>query len=156
MGRRTDSTKSGDPSREPLQAGEDPGPSKWPTWNLAKTALVVSIGGGFNFGYQLLITNPAQEALIQFLNDSYAETHGIRQDRVGLEFIWGIIISSFFWGATVGALMIQTISDRLGRNPVACRGLISMSTGVMLQVGLVVGSITAMPEYPFGKVEAML
>lgn len=42
-------------------------------------------GGGFNFGYQLLITNPAQEALIQFLNDSYAETHGVRQDRAGLE-----------------------------------------------------------------------
>ncbi|KAL6739815.1 hypothetical protein Aduo_013223 [Ancylostoma duodenale] len=202
-----DSTKSDDPSRVPLRAGQEAGPSKWPTGNLAKAALVVSIGGGFTFGYQLLITNPAQEALIQFLNDSYAETHGSRQDRVGLEFIWGIIISSFFWGATVGALTIQTISDRLGRknaiianfilqligvgltilsfftgsyiiytvsriilgfaisvsigvgplfliecSPVAVRGLISMSTGVMLQVGLVVGSITAMPEI-FGTID---
>uniref|UniRef100_A0A7I4YP36 MFS domain-containing protein n=1 Tax=Haemonchus contortus TaxID=6289 RepID=A0A7I4YP36_HAECO len=180
---------------------KEPSSSQWPTWNLAKAALLVSIGGGFNFGYQLLITNPAQLAFIQFLNDSYAETHGIRQDRGTLEFLWGVIVSTFFWGATVGALLIQTIADRLGRkngiiftflvqiiavameivsffansyilfsisrivlgaaisvslgigpmfiiecSPVGCRGMISMATGVMLQVGLVIGSISAMPE----------
>ncbi|KAK6015167.1 transporter, major facilitator family protein, partial [Ostertagia ostertagi] len=158
-------------------------------------------GGGFNFGYQLLITNPAQLAFIQFLNDSYAETHGVREDRATLEFLWGVIVSTFFWGATVGALLIQTTADRLGRkngiiftfvvqiiavaleifsffansyivysvarivlgaaisislgiapmfiiecSPVGCRGMISMATGVLLQLGLVVGSITAMPE----------
>ncbi|PIO59826.1 hypothetical protein TELCIR_18698, partial [Teladorsagia circumcincta] len=142
--------------------------------------------GGFNFGYQLLITNPAQMAFIQFLNDSYAESHGVREDRQSLEFLWGTIVSSFFWGATVAALLIQTTADRLGRllcvlafqansyiiysiariilgaaisvsigiapmfiiecSPVGCRGVVSMGTGVLLQVGLVVGSITAMPE----------
>ncbi|PIO55480.1 hypothetical protein TELCIR_23133, partial [Teladorsagia circumcincta] len=71
--------------------------------------------GGFNFGYQLLITNPAQLAFIQFLNDSCAETHGVREDRATLEFLWGVIVSTFFWGATVGALLIQTTADRLGR-----------------------------------------
>ncbi|KAK6750325.1 hypothetical protein RB195_002350 [Necator americanus] len=203
-GSKEHSKESNEPqklSKELLAGSRRAQGSKWPTWNLAKTALMVSIGGGFNFGYQLLITNPAQEALIQFLNDSYAEYHGTRQDRAGLEFIWGVIVSSLFWGATVGSLVIQTVADRLGRkygiisnfvlqvfsivltilsfftnsyilytasrvllgiaisisigigpmfiiecSPVACRGLISMSTGVMLQVGLVAGSITAMPE----------
>ncbi|KAK5984321.1 Transporter major facilitator family protein [Trichostrongylus colubriformis] len=175
--------------------------SKLPTWNLAKAALLVSIGGGFNFGYQLLITNPAQAAFIEFLNDSYAKTHGVYESRETLVFIWGVIVSTFFWGATVGALLIQTVADRLGRrngiigsflvqiiavaleilssftnsyilyslarillgaaigvsigigpmfiiecSPLACRGMISMATGILLQVGLVVGSITAMPE----------
>ncbi|KJH46726.1 transporter, major facilitator family protein [Dictyocaulus viviparus] len=175
--------------------------SQWPSWHLSLTALLVSIGGGFNFGYQLLITNPAQEAFIQFLNLSYIEFHGVQEDRKSYEYIWGVIVSSFFWGATVGALLIQTIADCFGRkigiiltffaqlicltleivsyyinsyilysisrivlgiaisvclgigpmfiiecSPVACRGMISMVTGIMLQVGIVVGSIYAMPE----------
>ncbi|KHJ83632.1 hypothetical protein OESDEN_16667, partial [Oesophagostomum dentatum] len=155
----------------------------------------------------LVITNPAQEALIQFLNDSYADTHGKRLDREGLEYIWGPIVSSLFWGATIGSLLIQAISDRLGRkygiitnfslqaismglsvlsqlmgsyilytvsrillgiglsisigiaplfilecSPVSCRGMVSMSTGIMLQAGLVGGAIAAMPQI-FGTVE---
>ncbi|KAJ1354061.1 hypothetical protein KIN20_010871, partial [Parelaphostrongylus tenuis] len=96
------------------------GSSPWPTWNLAITALLVSLGGGFNFGYQLLITNPAQEAFIQFVNISYTETHGVQQNREALEFIWGVIVSTFFWGATVGSLLIQTVADSFGRK----RGLV--------------------------------
>ncbi|KAJ1372780.1 hypothetical protein KIN20_035030 [Parelaphostrongylus tenuis] len=184
------------------------GSSPWPTWNLAITALLVSLGGGFNFGYQLLITNPAQEAFIQFVNISYTETHGVQQNREALEFIWGVIVSTFFWGATVGSLLIQTVADSFGRkrglvltffvqiisvlvaiasyfttsyiiysisritlgiaisvslgigpmfiiecSPVACRGMISMATGVMLQLGLVAGAISAMPE-TWGTVES--
>ncbi|PIO64381.1 hypothetical protein TELCIR_13992, partial [Teladorsagia circumcincta] len=119
--------------------------------------------GGFNFGYQLLITNPAQLAFIQFLNDSYAETHGVREDRATLEFLWGVIVSTFFWGATANSYIVFSISRivlgaaisiSLGIapmfiiecSPVGCRGMISMATGVLLQLGLVVGSITAMPE----------
>ncbi|KAK6055677.1 hypothetical protein COOONC_06818 [Cooperia oncophora] len=71
--------------------------------------------GGFNFGYQLLITNPAQAAFVQFVNDSYAELHGVRQDKENLEFIWGVIVSTFFWGATVAALLIQITADYFGR-----------------------------------------
>ncbi|VDM58877.1 unnamed protein product [Angiostrongylus costaricensis] len=166
----------------------------------------VFLGGGFNFGYQLLITNPAQEAFIQFLNISYMETHGVQQNRETLEFIWGVIVSMFFWGATLGSLLIQTIADWFGRrngvivmfivqivsllivvisyfttsyiiysisrlvlgvaisvslgigpmfiiecSPPACRGMISMATGFMIQLGLVAGSITAMPELSAGS-----
>ncbi|VDL77055.1 unnamed protein product, partial [Nippostrongylus brasiliensis] len=72
-------------------------------------------GGGFVFGYQLLITNPAQAAFIEFVDHSYNKTHGESKDAKTIEFIWGIIVSSFFWGATIGSLLIQTVSDRLGR-----------------------------------------
>ncbi|KAE9421855.1 hypothetical protein Angca_005572, partial [Angiostrongylus cantonensis] len=168
----------------------------------------IFLGGGFNFGYQLLITNPAQEAFIQFLNISYTEIHGVQQNQEALEFIWGVIVSTFFWGATLGSLLIQTIADWFGRkngvilmfivqivslliaissyfatsyiiysisrlvlgvaisvslgigpmfiiecSPPACRGLISMTTGFMIQLGLVAGSITAMREM-WGTVES--
>uniref|UniRef100_A0A158P6R4 MFS domain-containing protein n=1 Tax=Angiostrongylus cantonensis TaxID=6313 RepID=A0A158P6R4_ANGCA len=160
-----------------------------------------SPGGGFSFGYQVLITNPAQAAFIQFLNTSYTETHGVQQNRENLELIWGVIVSTFFWGATLGSLLIQVIADSFGRkkgivlafvvqiaslviaiasyfttsyitysisrvilgvavsvnlgigpmfivecSPVACRGMISLATGFMLQLGVIAGSIAAMPE----------
>ncbi|KAJ1372781.1 hypothetical protein KIN20_035031 [Parelaphostrongylus tenuis] len=175
--------------------------SPWPNWKLSLMAFLVSLGGGFNFGYQLVITNPAQKAFIQFLNTSYIDTHGVQQNQETLEFIWGVIASAYFWGATVGALLIQTVADRMGRkkgilvmfilqiiclvitiasyfissyiiytvsrvalgitvsislgigpmfiiecSPMACRGMISMATGFLLQLGRVAGSITGMPE----------
>ncbi|WKY03738.1 hypothetical protein Q1695_005026 [Nippostrongylus brasiliensis] len=183
------------------EKGSGKGKQSWPNRHLAVTTMLVSLGGGFVFGYQLLITNPAQAAFIEFVDHSYNKTHGEGKDAKTIEFIWGIIVSSFFWGATIGSLLIQTVSDRLGRkigilvmfiiqnvacaleilshfadnyilysiarillgiaisiaigigpmfiiecSPVAVRGLVSMSTGVLLQCGLVVGSITAMPE----------
>ncbi|VDP12487.1 unnamed protein product [Heligmosomoides polygyrus] len=157
--------------------------------------------GGFMFGYQLLITNPAQDAFMAFLNSSYQEIHGETKDSEFIGYLWGVIVSSFFWGATAGSLLIGMIADWVGRkngliftyivqilavimeiisfftnsyimytvsrillgvaisisigigpmfviecSPVSCRGIISMSTGVLLQCGLVVGSIVAMPE----------
>ena len=86
--------------------------SKWPSWRLALTAVLVSFGGGFNFGYQLLITNPSQEAFLQFVNSSLA-AEGTSVDRIELEAFWGVLVSLFFWGATVGSFFIQVIADKL-------------------------------------------
>ena len=44
---------------------------KLPPLKLFAIAVLISFGGTFHFGYQLLITNPAQHALIAFLNASY-------------------------------------------------------------------------------------
>ncbi|VDM58878.1 unnamed protein product [Angiostrongylus costaricensis] len=83
--------------------------------NLVHHQAILSVGGGFMFGYQVLITNPAQGAFIQFLNISYTKTHGVQQNQETLELIWGLVMSTFFWGATLGSLLIQVIADSLGR-----------------------------------------
>lgn len=47
--------------------------TKFPGWRLLCVALIVSFGGSFNFGYQLVITNPSQNAFITFLNESFQQ-----------------------------------------------------------------------------------
>ncbi|CAI4224336.1 unnamed protein product [Auanema sp. JU1783] len=174
--------------------------SSFPSRNLAVIAFVVSIGGAFNFGYQLLITNPAQDAFLSFTNASLTKQN-IHVSANELGDIWGIIVSSFFWGATIGSFLIQFLSEKLGRirglifslviqciacaltilsyfmtshivytisriilggaisvslgiapifitecSPSACRGVVSLITGIMIQVALVFGATIAMPQ----------
>ncbi|CAJ0952814.1 unnamed protein product, partial [Mesorhabditis belari] len=175
--------------------------SSIPGTNLALTALVVSLGGSANFAYHLIITNPAQEAFIQFLNGSFYEKHEERLDSNQLETLWSLIVSILYWGTIVGALLIQTLSQKLGRkhaltvvnvgqvgaiilalfayymndyiiygisrlllgvaqaislgigpmyivecSPTRCRGVISLSTGLIMQSFIVVAAIVALPK----------
>ncbi|CAI4224988.1 unnamed protein product [Auanema sp. JU1783] len=174
--------------------------SQLPGVHLMAMALLVAFGGSFSFGYQLVITNPAQDAFIDFVNRSLSSS-GKYYELNELESIWGGIISLFFWGSTCGSLFISIIVHKLGRknglqlshfihilscllsiasyqyvnhrlyafsrfligfafsislgvapmfiaecSPKHCRGKISMTTGVLLQIGLVVGAVTAMPH----------
>uniref|UniRef100_A0A914C5Z8 Uncharacterized protein n=1 Tax=Acrobeloides nanus TaxID=290746 RepID=A0A914C5Z8_9BILA len=41
-----------------------------PNWKLLCTALIVSLGGSFQFGFQLTIPNPAENAFQNFVNAS--------------------------------------------------------------------------------------
>ncbi|KHJ88727.1 Tat pathway signal sequence domain protein [Oesophagostomum dentatum] len=62
-----------------------PKKSSLPPLRLQLTAILVALGGPFNFGYQLLITNPAQEAFLQFLNDSHYLNKNEALEREQLE-----------------------------------------------------------------------
>ncbi|KIH46669.1 transporter, major facilitator family protein [Ancylostoma duodenale] len=163
--------------------------SSLPPPKLLLTAILVALGGPFNFGYQLLITNPAQEAFLQFLNDSHFLNKNEYLEREQLEGRWSFIISIFFWGCTTGALLIRGLSEKFGRknalqqtnaatyaiarfllgfsitislgtapmfitecSPKECRGVTSLTNGVVLQVAVVVGAVLAMPQL-FGTVE---
>ncbi|CAJ0601424.1 unnamed protein product [Cylicocyclus nassatus] len=181
--------------------------SSLPPLKLQLTAILVALGGPFNFGYQLLITNPAQEAFLQFLNDSHYQNKNEYLDREQLEGKWSFIISIFFWGCTTGAFLIRSLSEKFGRknalqishalqlvscgltiysyfvtnaaiyaiarfllglaiaislgtapmfitecSPKECRGVTSLTNGVVLQLALVFGAITAMPQL-LGTVE---
>ncbi|KAK6750327.1 hypothetical protein RB195_002351 [Necator americanus] len=121
--------------------------SSLPPSKLLLTAILVALGGPFNFGYQLLITNPAQEAFLQFLNGSHFLSKNEYLEREELEGRWSFIISLFFWGCTTGAFLIRGLSD----NPKECRGVTSLTNGVVLQIALVVGAVLAMPQL-FGTV----
>nr|CDJ98159.1 General substrate transporter domain containing protein [Haemonchus contortus] len=89
--------------------------SKLPSGRLFIAAVLVALGGPFNFGYQLLITNPSQEAFIQFLNDSHHQNHNESLSREQLEGRWSFIISVFFWGCLAGAFLIRILAEKFGR-----------------------------------------
>ncbi|VDL79438.1 unnamed protein product [Nippostrongylus brasiliensis] len=96
-------------SREPQKPSHSPPP------RLLLSAVLVALGGPFNFGYQLLITNPSQEAFIQFLNRSHFLNRNEYLSREDLESQWSLVISIFFWGCTAGAFLIRVLSEKFGR-----------------------------------------
>ncbi|CAI5448077.1 unnamed protein product [Caenorhabditis angaria] len=89
--------------------------STWPPFRLGFIAILVSFGSSFNFGFQLLITNPAQQAFISFLNDSKTQ-QGIKvEDVKSLENEWSLIVAVFFLGSIFGAFLIRAVSENFGR-----------------------------------------
>ncbi|KAK0415293.1 hypothetical protein QR680_011874 [Steinernema hermaphroditum] len=87
----------------------------FPGVRLAFVAILVSIGGAFNFGYQLVITNPSQDAFIRFLNSSLVEHYGADLTIIQLENIWSAIVAILFVGAIGGSLNIRFVAERFGR-----------------------------------------
>ncbi|TKR76817.1 hypothetical protein L596_017897 [Steinernema carpocapsae] len=87
----------------------------YPGVKLAIIALFVSIGGAFNFGYQLVITNPSQDSFIRFLNESLVTHYGADLSIVELENIWSVIVAILFVGAIVGSLQIRFVAEKFGR-----------------------------------------
>ncbi|KAF8372964.1 hypothetical protein PRIPAC_79393 [Pristionchus pacificus] len=160
------------------------------------SAIVLALSGGFHFGYNLVITNPAQDAFLKFLNESSGP-----MSNDSLNNYWPIIVSLLYFGGIFGSFYIRIAADRLGRkrsiylttvgqtiscllstlsyfilsahlyafsrfllgffqsmavgiaplfisesSPPHIRGRISLSTGLFVQLSIVVGSIIAMPQ----------
>uniref|UniRef100_A0AC34Q4J4 Major facilitator superfamily (MFS) profile domain-containing protein n=1 Tax=Panagrolaimus sp. JU765 TaxID=591449 RepID=A0AC34Q4J4_9BILA len=163
-------------------------------------ALAVSSGGAIHFGFQFVVTDPSEDAFLDFVRDSYHAHYANRLKQATLEDIWSVIVSLFFVGAIFGALSIRFVSEKFGRrrslvlayfissisvflsalsyfinsfelytltrltlgfavclsvgvgalylseiSPKRCRGFVGMSTGVFVQLGLLLGSLVAMP-----------
>uniref|UniRef100_A0A1I7Z618 MFS domain-containing protein n=1 Tax=Steinernema glaseri TaxID=37863 RepID=A0A1I7Z618_9BILA len=87
----------------------------FPGAKLTFVALLVSIGGAFNFGYQLVITNPSQDAFLRFLNGSLVAHYGADLSTVELENVWSVIVAILFVGAIFGSLHIRFVAERFGR-----------------------------------------
>ncbi|KHJ91083.1 Tat pathway signal sequence domain protein [Oesophagostomum dentatum] len=125
-----------------------PKKSSLPPLRLQLTAILVALGGPFNFGYQLLITNPAQEAFLQFLNDSHYLNKNEALEREQLEQTNAATyaIARFLLGLSI-AISLGTAPMFITEcSPKECRGVTSLVNGVVLQVALVVGAILAMPQ----------
>ncbi|CAI2352405.1 unnamed protein product [Caenorhabditis sp. 36 PRJEB53466] len=78
-------------------------------------AIVTALSSSFSFGFQLLITNPAQDAFIHFLNASKS-FHGTPDfETAALENEWSIIVAVLFLGSASGAFLIRTKAEKFGR-----------------------------------------
>uniref|UniRef100_A0A1I7U2K4 MFS domain-containing protein n=1 Tax=Caenorhabditis tropicalis TaxID=1561998 RepID=A0A1I7U2K4_9PELO len=115
---------------------------KWPPKRTAFMALMIAFGSSFSFGFQLLITNPAQGAFIKFLNASKHSNNPDDNVLSHLENEWSFIVAIFFLGSATGAFLIRTVAE----NPAYCRGVSSLINGVLLQFSLFIGAIMAMPR----------
>ncbi|KAI6214846.1 MFS domain-containing protein [Aphelenchoides besseyi] len=149
----------------------------WPSVRLFATALLIGCGGSFHLGYQITLTNPAQQAFLHFLRDSFTSHYGGAISQQTLEAIWSAIIAVLFVGGIVVSsssshLIIScqinsfelyalsrftigwSITVSLGISgiyltecsPKRCRGFVSMTTGIFVQIGLVTGSVLALPS----------
>ncbi|KAK0408529.1 hypothetical protein QR680_004008 [Steinernema hermaphroditum] len=106
----------------------------FPGAKMLLVALLVSMGGSFHFGYQLVITNPSQDAFLSFLNQSYIAHYGTILTKGGLESIWSIIVALLFVGAIFGSLIINVVAEKAGRK----RGLLISYAFALLSVVLAV------------------
>ncbi|KIH58639.1 transporter, major facilitator family protein [Ancylostoma duodenale] len=136
------------PGRPPQKKSSLPPPK------LLLTAILVTLGGPFNFGYQLLITNPAQEAFLQFLNESHFLNRNEYLEREQLEQTNAATyaIARFLLGFSITISLGTAPMFITECSPKECRGVTSLTNGVVLQVALVVGAVLAMPQL-FGTVD---
>uniref|UniRef100_A0A8R1I281 MFS domain-containing protein n=1 Tax=Caenorhabditis japonica TaxID=281687 RepID=A0A8R1I281_CAEJA len=136
-------------------------------------AVLTSIAGSFHFGFNLVLTNPSQEAFLSFMNNTLAKRFNGGLSDNALQNIWSFVVAILFLGALVGSFSIRLIADSVGRkkglyisiaagvlagamaivsNPKQNRGAIGMMTGTCVQLGTVCGSVVAMPQI-FGTEE---
>jgi hypothetical protein len=59
--------------------------NQWPGRRLFCTALLIGCGGSFHLGYQLTITNPSQDAFLEFVQDSFSSHYGFKLSQKTLE-----------------------------------------------------------------------
>lgn len=110
--------------------------SRFPSWKLFFVSIIVSLGGSFHFGYQLVITNPSQNAFISFLNESYWKHYGSWLSEAHSEAIWSVIVAILFAGAIIGSFSLGYVAEKIGRK----RGLYLSFTLSIISVSLSIAS----------------
>ncbi|KAK6041537.1 hypothetical protein COOONC_20958 [Cooperia oncophora] len=119
-----------------------------PSLRMVTVALIVSLGGSFHFGYQLVITNPAQSAFMRFLNESLQSELHIDASDSALNQIWSLIVAILFIGALAGSFSIRLIADRIGRK----QGLYVSMVIACISAGLSAGSKFCNNVHSFSRV----
>lgn len=91
-------------------------------------AVITSIAGSFHFGFNLVLTNPSQEAFLNFMNQTLAKRFDGGLSDNTLQNIWSFVVAILFLGALAGSFSIRLIADWIGRK----NGLyISIAVGVL-------------------------
>ncbi|UMM26913.1 hypothetical protein L5515_010419 [Caenorhabditis briggsae] len=107
---------------------------KWPPLRTTFMASIVALGSSFSFGFQLLITNPAQGAFIKFLNASKHSNDPDDARIAHLENQWSVIVAIFFLGSMTGAFFIKTVAERFGRKKGIMLAIVTQITSSLLAI----------------------
>uniref|UniRef100_A0A914ZE52 Major facilitator superfamily (MFS) profile domain-containing protein n=1 Tax=Panagrolaimus superbus TaxID=310955 RepID=A0A914ZE52_9BILA len=84
-------------------------------WRLYVAAIIVTSGSAFHYGFQLVLTNPAEKAFLKFLNSSIKKHYSKELDKNVLDDIWSVTVALFFVGAIFGSFSIKFLTEKLGR-----------------------------------------
>ncbi|XP_014662542.1 PREDICTED: solute carrier family 2, facilitated glucose transporter member 3-like [Priapulus caudatus] len=95
------------------------------------TAISVTVGTTFPFGYNMVVMNAPQELLEQFFNESYNHTRGEYMDEPQLRLYWSVNSALYSVGAIFGCLSLSYLTDLLGRK------------GMMICINFVIFAVSA-------------
>ncbi|VDM49902.1 unnamed protein product [Toxocara canis] len=107
-----------------------------PSLRLLITGIVVVLGGGFHFGFQISIINPLAETLQTFMADAIERRYDIQFTEISSRVFWSSVAGILFIGAVIGAGIIPSIMSKIGS-----RWAFVVSSSVM-SVGLMLGALS--------------
>ncbi|GCB77093.1 hypothetical protein scyTo_0018426 [Scyliorhinus torazame] len=82
---------------------------------LLLTIFAASIGGTFQYGFNLSIINAPTTFIQNFINETWTERYGTQLESWVITLIWSFIVVAFSVGGFVGALIAGPMAIRFGR-----------------------------------------
>ncbi|XP_072443322.1 solute carrier family 2, facilitated glucose transporter member 11-like isoform X1 [Chiloscyllium punctatum] len=101
---------------------------------LLLTIFAASIGGTFQYGYNLSIINAPTIFIQNFINETWIERHSTQLENQVITLLWTFIVASYSVGGLVGALIAGPMAIRFGR-----RNLLLLSNAFILVGALLMG-----------------
>ncbi|XP_072353768.1 solute carrier family 2, facilitated glucose transporter member 11-like isoform X3 [Scyliorhinus torazame] len=120
------------PSRLAVEELEEP--QQLQTRWLLLTIFAASIGGTFQYGFNLSIINAPTTFIQNFINETWTERYGTQLESWVITLIWSFIVVAFSVGGFVGALIAGPMAIRFGR-----RNLLLISNVFILVGALLMG-----------------
>ncbi|MBN3296076.1 GTR11 protein, partial [Amia calva] len=105
-------------------------------WTLVLTVIAASVGGTFQYGYNISIINAPTPYIQSFINETWMERWGLQLEVYQVTLIWSFIVSFFSLGGLMGALIAGPITIRFGRK----KALLLNNLFVLLSAVLVLTS----------------
>lgn len=103
-----------------------------PTVKLSLVVIILSLSGGFHFGYQTIIINPTQLIFRDFLNSSFQSHYGYELTGLSYRIIWSLVLNMITIGCLIGTFVSTIILRKIGRKPNFILAIIISSTGCVL------------------------
>ncbi|XP_078082216.1 solute carrier family 2, facilitated glucose transporter member 11-like [Mustelus asterias] len=82
---------------------------------LLLTIFAASIGGTFQYGFNLTIINAPTTFIQNFINETWTERYGTQLENWVITLIWTFIVVAYSVGGLVGALIAGPMAIRFGR-----------------------------------------
>uniref|UniRef100_F1KXB7 Solute carrier family 2, facilitated glucose transporter member 7 n=1 Tax=Ascaris suum TaxID=6253 RepID=F1KXB7_ASCSU len=107
-----------------------------PSFRLLVTGIIVVLGGGFHFGFQISLINPLAETLQTFMAESIERRYDVHFTEISSRVFWSSVAGILFIGAVIGAAVIPSIMAKIG-----ARWSFVISSSIMC-IGLAMGALS--------------
>ncbi|KAM4808095.1 uncharacterized protein WCC33_003115 [Rhinophrynus dorsalis] len=111
-----------------LQDGVD----KELTLNLSLLALVLGIGGTFQYGLHISIINSPSQHIQKFINSTWQDRYGSTLQSNTAMLLWSFIVSVYSIGGLLGSLAVGHLSVKFGRKKIQLYNNVLVLFGAVL------------------------